>query len=166
MYRISIDVKQGLSLVVYSIYMKRGGEYMDKKIIVSGALAVSLMVGAAGGSMLNILQANAAEPTLPATQTQQTAPQNNDQFDPTKGGHIGSNGKREELLTGDTAEKVKSAALKAVSGSTIERVETDAEGAAYEAHMTKADGSRVTVKLDSNFTVTGTETGPNGPGSH
>ena len=42
-------------------------------------------------------------------------------------------------------------------------METDAEGAAYEAHITLADGSRATVKLDDSFTVTGTETGPDGP---
>ena len=36
-------------------------------------------------------------------------------------------------------------------GATVERAETDAEGAVYEVHMTKSDGSDVTVKLDSNF---------------
>ncbi len=72
---------------------------------------------------------------------------------------MGDNGKKEELLTGEIAEKVKSAALAAIQGGTIQRVETDAEGAAYEAHMTKADGSRITVKLDSSFKVTTTETG-------
>ena len=32
--------------------------------------------------------------------------------DPTKGGHVGANGVKEELLTGDTAEKVKAAAAR------------------------------------------------------
>ena len=35
----------------------------------------------------------------------------------------------------------------------LQRVETDAEGAAYEAHMTKADGTQVTVKVDASFKV-------------
>ena len=61
------------------------------------------------------------------------------------------------LLTGDTADKVKAAALAAVPGGTIERVENDAEGSPYEAHMTKADGSHVTVKVDASFNVTGIE---------
>ncbi len=74
-------------------------------------------------------------------------------FDPTKGGHT-ANGITEELLTGDTATKVRDAALAAVPGATIQRVETDAEGAKYEAHMTKADGSEVTVKVDATFKVT------------
>lgn len=41
-------------------------------------------------------------------------------------------------------------------GATAQRAETDAEGAAYEVHMTKADGSVVTVKLDGSFSVTQT----------
>ena len=41
----------------------------------------------------------------------------------------------------------------------MERAETDAEGATYEVHMTKSDGSEVTVKLDSNFNVTETLNG-------
>ena len=46
------------------------------------------------------------------------------------------------------------AARGAVSGGTIVRVETDADGnAAYEAHMTKADGSLVTVYVNKDFDV-------------
>jgi ABC-type transport system substrate-binding protein len=80
-------------------------------------------------------------------------------FDPTKGGHT-ANGITEALLTGDTAAKVKAAALAAVPGGTVQRVENDAEGSPYEAHMTKADGSRVTVKVDTSFKVTSIEDGP------
>jgi uncharacterized membrane protein YkoI len=40
-------------------------------------------------------------------------------------------------------------------------METDADGATYEAHITKADGSRATVLLDANFAVgPGTPPGP------
>ena len=67
----------------------------------------------------------------------------------------------ETLLTGDTAAKVREAALAKVSGGTIERVETDADGnAAYEAHMTRSDGSRVTVYVNKSFEVVGTKAGP------
>jgi hypothetical protein len=76
---------------------------------------------------------------------------------PPRGPHQ-ANGKTEEALTGDTADKVKAAALEAVPGGTVDRVETDAEGV-YEAHMTNADGQRVTVKVDANFKVTGVEEG-------
>jgi hypothetical protein len=68
-------------------------------------------------------------------------------------------GPGERLLTGSTASKVRAAALAAVRGGTIIRVETDSEGSPYEAHVRKADGSIVTVKVDASFQVRGTETG-------
>jgi len=70
-----------------------------------------------------------------------------------------SHGPGETLLTGTTADKVKAAALAAVPGGTIIRVETDSAGSPYEAHITKADGTQVTVKVDANFKVTATEQG-------
>ena len=72
-----------------------------------------------------------------------------------KGGHQ-ANDKTETVLTGDDLAKAKAAAEAAVPGGTAQRAETDAEGAAYEVHMTKSDGSIVTVKLDNSFTVTET----------
>jgi hypothetical protein len=67
----------------------------------------------------------------------------------------------ETLLTGDTAAQVRKAALAKVSGGTIERVETDADGnAAYEAHMVRSDGTRVTVYVDKSFDVVSVESGP------
>jgi hypothetical protein len=75
------------------------------------------------------------------------------------------NGPGETLLTGTTADKVKAAALAAVPGGTIIRVETDSAGSPYEAHVTKADGTQVTVKVDAGFKVTATEAGfGGGPG--
>jgi hypothetical protein len=67
----------------------------------------------------------------------------------------------ETVLTGDTASKVTAAADAKVPGATIERVETDADGhAAYEAHMVTSDGSRITVYVNKQFEVVGTEDGP------
>ncbi len=66
-------------------------------------------------------------------------------------------GPGETLLTGDAAVKATAAAKAAVPGGTIIRVETDAnQGAKYEAHMTKSDGSEVTVLMDAKFKVTST----------
>ena len=66
----------------------------------------------------------------------------------------------ETLLTADAASKVRAAALARVPGGTIERVETDADGnAKYEAHMTNADGSRVTVYVNADFEVVSVESG-------
>ena len=70
-----------------------------------------------------------------------------------------ANGITEQQLTGSTATRVRNAVLAANPGATVHRVETDAEGAVYEAHITKADGSRATVKLDGSFNITATEAG-------
>ena len=77
-------------------------------------------------------------------------------------------GPGETLLTGDAATKAKAAALAAVPGATVIRVETDSGDAEYEAHLKKADGTEVTVLMDANFAVTSTVDGfgggPGGPG--
>lgn len=70
-----------------------------------------------------------------------------------------SHGPGETLLTGTTAAKVRAAALKAVPGATVIRVETDSAGSPYEAHLRKADGSVVTVKVSADFTVTAVQSG-------
>jgi len=71
----------------------------------------------------------------------------------------------ETPLTGDTLAKVESLAKAKVPGGTIVRVETDTDGhAAYEAHMTNADGTPVTVYVDQQFNVVSVESGgPGGP---
>jgi hypothetical protein len=65
-------------------------------------------------------------------------------------------GPGETLLTGTTASKVRAAALAAVPGGTIIRLETDSEGSPYEAHVKKSDGSLVTLKFDKDFKMTDT----------
>jgi len=137
-----------------------------KKTVLAGALVASTLAGGALGAALLTGSANAADSTPSTTAASGSGSGSSGSaapaFDPTKGGHT-ANGITETLLTGDAATKAKAAALAAVPGGTIERVENDAEGAAYEAHMTKSDGTQVTVKMDSSFKVTGVETGPNGP---
>ena len=46
----------------------------------------------------------------------------------------------------------------AVPDGTIERSENDAEGATYEAHMTKSDGTPVTVYVNKDFEFVSVET--------
>jgi hypothetical protein len=127
-------------------------------------VGATLTGGAIGAALVSGAGAQTTSSTAPSNQS---APPGGDRpaFDPAKGGHVGANGTAETLLTGDTAEKVKAAALAAVPGGTIQRVETDAEGSPYEAHMTDANGKPVTVKVDKDFKVTSTESGP-GPGRH
>src|SRR5688572_3651961 len=62
----------------------------------------------------------------------------------------------EELLTGDTATQVTEAVLAEYPDATIERVETDS-GGVYEAHIVTTDDERLTVLVDENFEITGTE---------
>ena len=76
----------------------------------------------------------------------------------------------ETALTGDVLAKVKAAAI-AKAGGTVDAATTENDGsnaaAAYEAHVTKADGSRVTVILNNAFNVLTVETGRGGgPGDH
>ncbi|XAS66932.1 hypothetical protein V3C33_15855 [Micrococcaceae bacterium Sec5.7] len=78
-----------------------------------------------------------------------------------------ANGRTEGILTGDTATKVEAAVKAAQPDATIERMETDADGATYEAHITKAEGTHATVLLDAGFTVTETQDqGRGGPGGN
>ena len=70
-----------------------------------------------------------------------------------------ANGITETPLTGDTAASVEAAVTAAYPDATIDRMETDADGATYEAHITLADGTHSTVKLDDSFTITATEAG-------
>lgn len=69
----------------------------------------------------------------------------------------------EQLLTGETADKVTAAAKAKEPDATIERVETDSDGV-YEAHMVRADGTHITVQVGADFLVTNVLEGPGGAG--
>jgi len=122
-----------------------------------GLVGAALTGGAVGAALVAPASAQTTT-TTPAAASQPAAPAAGTAPDPTKGGHM-ANGITEVLLTGDAATKVKAAALAAVPGGTVQRVENDAEGSPYEAHMTKADGTHVTVKVGTDFKVTAVETG-------
>ena len=79
---------------------------------------------------------------------------------PGPGGHDGRGGHAgESSLSSSVTATLKAAALKAVPGGTVDRVEKDSGDATYEAHMTKPDGTKVTVKFDKSYKVTGVEDG-------
>jgi hypothetical protein len=116
-----------------------------------GLVAVGLV---AGGIAASSLTASAASGTAsPTASTSTAAPQRRG---PGGAAPVRSD---EKQLTGTDAAKATAAARKAVPGGTVYRVETDAGDGTYEAHMTKADGTQVTVKLDKNFAVTAVESG-------
>ena len=59
----------------------------------------------------------------------------------------------EKPVTGDDAEKAQAAAVKAVGEGTAGDVTTDYFGKGYEVTVTKSDGSKVEIHLDSSFEV-------------
>jgi hypothetical protein len=132
---------------------------MITKIVATAALALGLAAGSYGiasaasgsgsSSSSGLSLAAAAAPS-----TQQQAPHG-----------WGQQRSDETLLTGDTAAKVQAAATAKVTGATVSRVETDADGnAAYEVHMVRADGSLVTVYVNTSFDVVSVQDGmPGGP---
>ena len=122
------------------------------KLTTVAAIAAAAVGGA---TIANAATSTSSSTTTTAASTAATAQQ--PMRDPSQGGHE-ANGKTETLLTGDTAAKVKAAALAKVSG-TVERVETDADhGSPYEAHVRKADGSEVEVLVNGDFEVTAVNT--------
>jgi hypothetical protein len=137
-------------------------------LIGGGLLATGVVAGAIiGGTVLS--SAATTTPSAPSSSSSTAAPGTsgaqapNKQSTPVRGD--------EKAVSTEVAAKLKAAALKAVPGGTVYRVETDADGDAYEAHMTKADGSLVTVKFDKNYAVTKVEEGmgaggPGGGGGH
>ena len=78
--------------------------------------------------------------------------------DPAPAGPHTANGITETVLAGDQATSVEAAVTAANPGATIDRMETDADGDTFEAHITLADGSHATVKLDASFAITSTDT--------
>src|SRR4051794_17970803 len=138
--------------------MKMGKQVKNVAVaaLAAGALAVGAAVVADAASNDNSSGSSGSQ----QGSTQQHAPAPRDSAQPV---HPGEN-----LLSGDTAQKVKDAALKKVPGASVIRVETDAEGSPYEAHLRKSDGSEVTAKVNKAFEVTKVEQGfaggPHGPG--
>jgi hypothetical protein len=67
----------------------------------------------------------------------------------------------EKTVTGAAAAKAQAAAVKSVGGGTAGTVTTDYFGRGYEVTVTKSDGTKVEVHLDSSFNVM---QGPGGRG--
>ena len=138
-----------------SLRKKIAGAAVGGVLALAGAAGVISLSGAATAADTTTSTTVAASSAVTPSAVTPPAP---GPRDPSKGGHV-ANGITEALLTGDAATNVNAAALAAVPGATVDRVENDAEGATYEAHMTKADGSHVTVKFDASFNVTSIEDG-------
>ena len=126
-----------------------------RTLLITGAITGGALLGVAGIAGVAGAASTTASTAAASSTSTSTAPS----IDPGTVAH----GPGETLLTGTTATDVQTAALAAVPGATIVRVETDSAGSAYEAHVKKSDGTYVTVKLDSSFKVTAIQQGF-GPG--
>jgi hypothetical protein len=122
-----------------------------------GLATGGLLAGAVIAGGMGIANAASTTPT-PASSTGTSS---SSTATPPAGGIGGAAAVRsdEKVVTGTDAETLKAAALTAVPGGTVVRVETDAGDAAYEVHMTKADDTVVTVKFDESFALVEIETG-------
>ena len=119
--------------------------------IAAGSYGVASAASGSSSASSGSSTATAATTTTQAATTPSSTPSSQRPWD----------GQRsdETLLTGDTASKVRELALAKVPGGSVVRVETDADGhAAYEAHMSDADGSPVTVYVSKDLAVVSVET--------
>jgi hypothetical protein len=76
----------------------------------------------------------------------------------TQSGTSSKGGNGETVLTGATLTSVTDAVVAAYPGATVDRASTETDGKstdAYEAKVTKSDGTKIEVFLDSSFAVTG-----------
>jgi uncharacterized membrane protein YkoI len=120
-------------------------------------------VAAGGVAAIAVGPALAAQAATPAPQATAPATTSKAADRAERGGGSG-----ETALAADVAAGVKAAALAAVPGGTVDRTSSENDGvtgAVYEAHVTKADGSRVKLQFDSAYAVVNTETEPAG-GDH
>ena len=128
-------------------------------VLVGGVLVGTLTASAAGNNNAN---QGAYGLTYPNQRGAYGAPNGGDHRGGGNPDESKSQRPDEQLLTGNTASKVRAAALAKYPGATILRVETDCDGV-YEAHLTTKDGQRVTVEVDKSFKVTGEEAGHGRP---
>jgi hypothetical protein len=140
----------------------------------AGLIAAGAVVGgvlASGGGALAASSSGTASPSTTTTTTTQPSTPATGAAAPATGAAAPAAGTTapaqsstpvrtdEKATTDSIAATVKTKALAAVPGGTVYRIESDAGDGAYEAHMTKSDGTLVTVKFDKNLAVTGVETG-------
>ena len=129
-------------------------QHRTMRIVAAAALALGVAGGSYGiASAASGSGSSSGSGTVPAVAAQAGRPHG-----------WGVQRSDETLLTGDTASKVRAAAVAKEPNATVSRVETDADGhAAYEVHMVRSDGTLVTVYVDKQFEVVGVETGMAGP---
>jgi tetrahydromethanopterin S-methyltransferase subunit E len=123
------------------------------------SLGVAAVSGAAvgGATVAGAATSNSGSATTPAARAAQAPPGLKNMPAPGTAAHED----HEKAVTGEAATKAKAAAVKAVGGGTAGDVTTNYFGNGYEVTVTKSDGSKVEIHLDSSFNVMA---GPGGLG--
>jgi hypothetical protein len=122
-------------------------------------LGVAAVSGAAvgGAAVAGAANSNSGATTVPAATSGRPPPALRNMPAPGTAAHEDN----EKAVTGEAADKAKAAAVKAVGGGTAGDVTTNYFGNGYEVTVTKPDGSKVEIHLDSSFNVMA---GPGGSG--
>lgn len=131
-----------------------------KKVVAGAAALVAL---ALGGSAI---AGAATSTTSTSTPSGSSAPARPSFRGPAHG--TAAHEDAEKPVTGAAAAKAQAAAVKRVGGGTAGPVTTDLTGKGYETTVTKSDGSKVEVHLDSSYNAMQAPGGPggqNGPGA-
>src|SRR5207248_4178646 len=154
-------VLAGCRAVLRSVHRSPNGRTSMTSAWKKWAGAVALAAGALAGATVAFGAGTAKQAANATTTTTGSTTMS-------RSGHV-----PETELTGDVLAKVKAAAI-AKTGGTVDSATTENDSsdaaAAYEAHVTKADGTHVKVILDNAFNVLSVETGghggPGGPDRH
>jgi len=137
--------------------------FLQVKKVLAGVAALSAL--ALGGSAL--ASAATSHNAATSSQSRSAAPAPPAFNGPAPG--TAAHEDAEKAVTGAAAAKAQAAAVKFVGSGTAGAVTTDYAGTGYETTVTKPDGSKVEVHLDSSFTVfqgpRGHGGAPPGPGA-
>lgn len=136
-----------------------------RSMLVTGAAVIAAALG--GGAIANAASSSSttsSSSSSGASGTSQGAPHF---MGPAHG--TAAHEDAEKAVTGAAAAKAQAAAVKLVGSGTAGPVTTDLRGTGYETTVTKSDGTKVEVHLDSSFKAFAGPGGHGGwaaPGSH
>ena len=122
-----------------------------KRLLVSGVVAGSLLIGVAAGAAATLAATAASAASPSPTPSSNSASSSAAPTMPAHGTAAHENA--EVAVTGANATKAQAAAVKALGGGTAGAVTTDFTKTGYEVTVTKADGTTTEVHLDSSFNV-------------
>lgn len=125
-----------------------------KKVLLGIAGLAALALG--GSALAGATSSSTSSTTTPSASSAPAAPRF---LGPAHG--AAAHEDAEKPVTGAAAAKAKAAAVKSVGSGTAGAVTTDMTGQGFETTVTKSDGTKVEVHLDSSYNVM-----QGGPGGH